>query len=87
MLEVKEKCATVVTEVITAVDSVVVDCTRLFEQLFEVLTSLQEDPNVHRLEIEVRELQEHYDEVKGTTHIVALTERLVKLQEAKALKE
>ena len=35
----------------------------------------------------MRELQQCYDEVKGTTRIVALTQRLAKLQEAKQLKE
>ena len=44
---------------------------------------MQEDPNIQRLEIELRELQKHYDEVKGTTRTVALTQRLAKLQEAK----
>ena len=44
--EVKEQCTTTVMEEIAAVDSAVADCTKLFEQLFEVLTSLQEDPKV-----------------------------------------
>ena len=69
-----------------AIDNVVAYCTRLFES-FEVLTSLKEDPNVQRLETEVRELQQRYEEVKGTVCTVALTHRLVKLQEAKTLKE
>jgi len=29
--------------------------------------SLQEDPNVQQLETKARKLQQHYDEVKGTT--------------------
>ena len=47
---------TIVTEVVTVVESVVADCMQLFEQSFEVLTSLQEDPNIERLETEVCEL-------------------------------
>ena len=39
--EVKEQRTTTVTEAIAAIDSVVVDYTQLFEQSFEVLTSLQ----------------------------------------------
>jgi len=69
------------------VDSVVADCTQLFEQSFEVLTSLQEDPNVQRLETEAHEIQQRYHEVKGTAQTIVLTQRLEKLQEAKQLKE
>jgi len=42
---------------------------------------------MQRLETEARELQQCYDEVTGIVRTVALTQRLVKLQEAKALKE
>jgi len=52
LLEVKEQRATAVTEAIAAVNSEVVDCTQLFEQSFKVLTSLQGDSNVQRLETE-----------------------------------
>lgn len=62
-------------------------CTILFEQSFKVLINLQDDPTMERLETEVRELEQCYDEVKGTTHTVSLTQRLTRLQEAKALKE
>lgn len=55
------------------ISSVVRDCTRMLEESFKVLTNLQEDPNIHRLETEARELQQHYDSVKGTTQTVALT--------------
>lgn len=39
-----------------AMENVVADYMQLFEQSFEVLTSLQEDPNVQRLETKVHEL-------------------------------
>ena len=71
------------TKVVMVVESAVADCTQLFEQSFEVLTSLQEDPNIQRLETKACELQQHYDEVKGTTQTVMLTQRLTKMQEAK----
>lgn len=65
-LKLKEQWVTTIIEVIMAVDSVVADYTQLFEQSFKVLKILQEDPSVHRLETEVHELQQCYDEVKGT---------------------
>ena len=74
-------------EIVAAVDSVVNDCTALFEQLLKVVTSLQEDPNVQRLEMEVRELQQLYDKFKVMTRTISITQRLAQLQEAKALKE
>lgn len=52
--EVKEQCATTVRETIAVVDSAVADCTGLFKQSFEVLKSMQEDPNVQQLEIDVK---------------------------------
>ena len=55
------------------VDSVVVDCMWIFEQSFEVMTSLEDDPNVECLETEELELQQRYDEVKGTMQMVTLT--------------
>ena len=48
---------------------------------------MQEDPNVQRVETEVSELQQRYNEVKGIAQTVTLTQRLAKLQEAKQLKE
>lgn len=48
---------TVVIEVVAAGDNTVADCMHLFEQSFEVLTSLQEYPNVQRLDMEAHELQ------------------------------
>lgn len=59
----------------------------MFEESFEVLTTLQEDPNIQRLETEVHELQQQYDDIKGTTQTVALTQRLARIQQVKALKE
>lgn len=44
--EVKEHRMTTVTKAVVAVDSAVADYTQLFEQSFEILTILQEDPNV-----------------------------------------
>lgn len=40
------------------VDSAMIDCMKIFEQSFKVLTTLQEDSNIERLEIEARELQQ-----------------------------
>lgn len=59
----------------------------MLEESLVVLTSLQEDPTIQHLEIEARELQLQYDKVCGTSQIVFLTQRLVKLQQAKELKE
>jgi len=40
LLEVKEKRVIAIAEAIAVVESAVVDCTTLFEELFEVLTNL-----------------------------------------------
>ena len=48
------------------ISSEIRDCTKMLEESFKVLTNLQDDPNIQHLEIEVRELQQQYDNVKGT---------------------
>jgi len=52
------------------------DCTSMLEESFEVLTNLQEDPNIQCFETEAQEIQYKYDSVKGPAQIVALTQRL-----------
>lgn len=71
--EVKEQREATIKNVVTTVDAAVNYCTALFEQLLEVFSSLQEDPNLQRLDIELRELQQRYDEVKATACTVTLT--------------
>lgn len=72
---------------IEEINSAIRDYTRMLEESFEVLTNIQEDPNIQCLEIEVRELQQHYDNVKGTAQTVALTERLAQMQQDKVVNE
>jgi len=85
--EVWKEHTTTITTTIVAVASVVADCMELLEQSFEVLTTLQEDPNGERLETYMCELQKRYDKVKGTVKTVALKQRFVRMLEEKALKE
>lgn len=59
----------------------------MLDQVFDILTSLQEDPNIHCLEIEVCELQQQYDNVRGMAQTIILTQRLAKMQHARAQKE
>ncbi|CAA3018922.1 Hypothetical predicted protein [Olea europaea subsp. europaea] len=64
--EVKEQQATPIIAAVMVVESVVGDYMQLFKISFEVLKSFHEDPNIQRLETEACELQQFYDEVKGT---------------------
>ena len=52
----------------------------MLEQALTILTHLQEDPNLQHLEIEARELQQEYNNVQGTMQMVALTQRLTRVQ-------
>lgn len=56
--EVREQREAAVKDSISTVDAAVVHCTTLFEQGMEVVTTLQEDPNLQRLNTETRELQQ-----------------------------
>lgn len=42
------------------------DCIDMLDQIFDILTSLQEDPNIQHLETEARKLQEKCDNLRGT---------------------
>lgn len=64
-LEVREQREVVVKDAIANIDAAVVDCTMLFEQAMEIVTTLQEDPNLQRLNTKTGELQQQYDEVRG----------------------
>ena len=52
-----------------------------------MVTSLQEDPMLWQLEMELWELQHAYDDFRGTTQTISLTQLLVKIREARDLKE
>jgi len=71
--EVKEQRASAITKGIAEINNAVKDYTWLFEGSFEVLTTLQEDPNIQRLETEVRTMQQKYEKFKGNVQTVALT--------------
>ena len=49
-LEVREQCANAITAGLDEIDSLVRDCNRMLEESFEVLTNLQEEPSIQRLE-------------------------------------
>lgn len=51
-LEVREHREAIVKDGVAAVDATVVDCTALFDQSMEVVTTMQEDPNLQRLNTE-----------------------------------
>lgn len=71
--EVREQRANAITTRLDEISSAVWDCTNILKESFEVLTNLQEDPNIQCLETEVQELQQQYDNIKGTIQTMALT--------------
>ena len=85
--EVREQHASAITMGTEEINSAVKNCTKLLEEAFKVLTTLQEDPNIQCLETEAHELQQRYDDIKWITQTVALTQRLTWMQQEKALKE
>lgn len=62
------------------------ECTDLLAQSLIMLTSLQEDPTLQQQEIEARDLQWAYDNVKHNMQMVVVTQRLAKMREAQAPK-
>ena len=86
-LEVREQHICAIITGLEEIRGVVQDCTSMLEQALEVLTTLQEDPNIQRLETKARELQQQYDSIRGTAQTVILTQLLARMQQAKALKE
>lgn len=62
------------------------ECSDVLDQSLLMLTSLQEDPTLQRLQIEARELQQTYDNFRGTAQMVSIMQCLAKMREAQALK-
>ena len=56
--EVREQRANTITSGMKEISGAVKDCTKMLEESFKALTTLQEDPNIQCLETEVRELQQ-----------------------------
>lgn len=55
-LETKEQCEATVKDVVATIDVAVADCIVLFKQSMDVITTLQEDPNLHNLKKEAAKL-------------------------------
>lgn len=64
-LEIKEQRANAITAGLEEIGGAVRDCTNMLVHALEVLTTLQEDPNIQQLETEARELQQHYTASEG----------------------
>ena len=45
-LEVREQCGVAIKEGMATLDATFTDCATLFDQAMELLTNLQEDPNL-----------------------------------------
>ena len=63
--EVKEQRVSMIQTGVEEIGRAVQDYTGMLDQAFDILTSLQEDPNIQRLETEAHKLQEQYDSVRG----------------------
>ena len=72
-LEVREQCTGAIRKGLEEIGQAVQNYTTMLEESVMVLTSLQEDRNIQRLETEVRELQVQYDSVHRMTQTVVLT--------------
>lgn len=84
--EVREQRHCAIPSGLEAIEHVVQDCTGLLDQSLFTLRSLQEDPTIQRLETEAWQLQQAYDNIRGTAQMVALTQRVAKMKEAQALR-
>jgi len=55
--EVREQCEATIEEGMTMVEDVVKGCKELFEQAMELWTSLQEDPALQKIGVDIKENQ------------------------------
>jgi len=63
--EVREQRVGDIQKGLGEIEQAVQSCTTLLEESFRVLTNLQEDPTIQRLETKVWEIQMQYDSVRG----------------------
>lgn len=85
--KIREQHASAITTGLEEIGHAVYECTKMLEQVLEVLTTLQEDPNMQRMETEAQKLQQQYDNIRETVQTLILTQRLPRMQQSKALKE
>jgi len=57
------------------------------DQSLLTITSLQEDPTIQQLEAKTWQLQQAYDNVRGTSQMITLTQHLTGMNEVEAVKE
>ena len=84
--EIREQHTSAIAAGMEDIGGAVHECMNMLEQALEVLMTLQEDPNIQWLEIEACKLQQQYDNIRGTTQIVVLTQQLTRMHQAKELK-
>ena len=72
--EVREQLVGAITTRLEGMGGLVWDCTSMLEEALEVITTLQEDPNIQHLETKAWELQKKYDSVRGIAQVVVLTQ-------------
>jgi len=68
------------------IERAVQDCLGLLDHSLLTITSLQEDPTLQQVETEARELEQVYDNVRGTVQTIATTQQFAKMREAQVLK-
>lgn len=79
--EVREQRNATIKEDMTTLENAVKGSDFLFNNAMDLWDTLQEDPNLQRLSTKFREAQQRYDEIRVTTHILALVQCFTHLQE------
>lgn len=72
--EVREQCEATIEEGMTMVEDVVKGCKELFEQAMELWTSLQEDPALQKIGVDIKENQRQFNEILLTMRTLPLVQ-------------
>ena len=83
--EVRGQCAIEIKAAIFNIESMFQECIQVFEDIMDVQASLQEDPDVQKIEVEICEKLEQMDHIKVTMKILAPVLWYTHLQEGKFL--
>ena len=84
-LEVREQYEVDAKLVMNNIETIVKDCSQIFEDVMEICASLHKDPHVKKIEIEIREKQPEFDKIKLTELKLVPTQRFSHLQEGQLL--
>ena len=83
--EVREQRQTNLKTAMASISTAVVDCGKLLDEILQIWTLLQEDPNVQKLQEQIQQKQQQWEDIRSSAKTLLISQNLAKINEGKAL--